>query len=72
MGFTRDDMDRFCRYIEYMNDGVVVEGIEYVEAIPSDIPANLFIMRSELDDGRVLAMIKPDDKLIITEQPQGA
>lgn len=65
MGFTRDDMDRFCRYIEYLNDGVVVEGIEAVEAIPSDIPENLFIMRSELADGRVLAMVKPGNRLLI-------
>lgn len=65
MGFTRDDMDRFCRYIEYLNDGVVVEGIEAVEAIPSDIPENLSIMRSELADGRVLAMVKPGNRLLI-------
>jgi len=65
MGFTRDDMDRFCRYIEYLNDGVVVEGIETVEAIPSDIPENLSIMRSELADGRVLAMVKPGNRLLI-------
>ena len=65
MGFTRDDMDRFCRYIEYLNDGVVVEGIEAVEAIPSDIPENLSIMRSELADGRVLAMAKPGNRLLI-------
>ena len=65
MGSTRDDMDRFCRYIEYLNDGVVVEGIEAVEAIPSDIPENLSIMRSELADGRVLAMVKPGNRLLI-------
>ena len=65
MGFTRDDMDRFCRYIEYLNDGVVVEGIEAVEAIPSDIPENLSIMRSELADGRVLAMVKHGNRLLI-------
>lgn len=65
MGFTRDDMDRFCRYIDYLNDGVVVEGIDAVEAIPSDIPGNLFIMRSELADGRVLAMVKPGNRLLI-------
>ena len=65
MGFTRDDMDRFCRYIEYLNDGVVVEGIEAVEAIPSDIPENLSIMTSELADGRVLAMVKPGNRLLI-------
>ena len=65
MRFSRDDMDRFCRYIEYLQDGIAVDGVEVVDAIPTNVPETISIMRATLTDGRVLAMIKPGSRLMI-------
>lgn len=72
MKFQIGDMTKFCRVLEHIEDGVLVDAIEVVQNIPADVPETISLMRATLADGRVLAMIKPGDKFIITGQPQGA